>query len=149
MLPSSWVYNKGILNVHVMGKCGHTAQFRLCLFSPLLSPTVISLSHLIWGNHPVNTGIIVSIQNVCACCVVYYLPVISCCRSLSVSSVSSVSSASSSSSSVRSADSDDMYADLASPVSSASSRSPTPNHPRKEQGPARDRPPHGRDKNRG
>uniref|UniRef100_A0A8D2MU16 C3H1-type domain-containing protein n=1 Tax=Zonotrichia albicollis TaxID=44394 RepID=A0A8D2MU16_ZONAL len=47
-------------------------------------------------------------------------------RSLSVSSVSSVSSASSSSSSVRSADSEDMYADLASPVSSASSRSPTP-----------------------
>ncbi|KYO43066.1 zinc finger CCCH domain-containing protein 18 isoform D [Alligator mississippiensis] len=47
-------------------------------------------------------------------------------RSLSVSSVSSVSSASSSSSSVRSADSEDMYADLASPVSSASSRSLTP-----------------------
>ncbi|KAM9510085.1 zinc finger CCCH domain-containing protein 18-like isoform 2-T2 [Guaruba guarouba] len=46
-------------------------------------------------------------------------------RSLSVSSVSSVSSASSSSSSVSSADSEDMYADLASPVSSASSRSPT------------------------
>ncbi|XP_042337504.1 zinc finger CCCH domain-containing protein 18-like, partial [Plectropomus leopardus] len=67
--------------------------------------------------------------------------------SLSVSSVSSVSSASSSSSSVRSADSDDMYADLASPVSSASSRSPTPNHSRKERGP-RDRPPHGRDRNR-
>uniref|UniRef100_A0A3Q2VPA9 Zinc finger CCCH-type containing 18 n=1 Tax=Haplochromis burtoni TaxID=8153 RepID=A0A3Q2VPA9_HAPBU len=66
--------------------------------------------------------------------------------SLSVSSVSSVSSASSSSSSVRSADSDDMYADLASPVSSASSRSPTPNHPRKERGPPRDRSPHGRDK---
>lgn len=43
-----------------------------------------------------------------------------------MSSVSSVSSASSSSSSVRSADSEDMYADLASPVSSASSRSPTP-----------------------
>ncbi|XP_034734205.1 zinc finger CCCH domain-containing protein 18 isoform X2 [Etheostoma cragini] len=69
-------------------------------------------------------------------------------RSLSVSSVSSVSSASSSSSSVRSADSDDMYADLASPVSSASSRSPTPNHPRKERGAVRDRPPHARDKNR-
>ncbi|XP_054451919.1 zinc finger CCCH domain-containing protein 18-like isoform X2 [Anoplopoma fimbria] len=69
-------------------------------------------------------------------------------RSLSVSSVSSVSSASSSGSSVRSADSDDMYADLASPVSSASSRSPTPNHPRKERGAARERPPHGRDKNR-
>uniref|UniRef100_A0AAQ4QXL8 C3H1-type domain-containing protein n=1 Tax=Gasterosteus aculeatus aculeatus TaxID=481459 RepID=A0AAQ4QXL8_GASAC len=72
----------------------------------------------------------------------------SCCllcrRSLSVSSVSSVSSASSSGSSVRSADSDDMYADLASPVSSASSRSPTPNQPRKERGPARDRPPHKR-----
>ncbi|KAG7263695.1 hypothetical protein CRUP_007763 [Coryphaenoides rupestris] len=50
-------------------------------------------------------------------------------RSLSVSSVSSVSSASSgTSSSVRSADSEDMYADLASPVSSASSRSPTPGH---------------------
>uniref|UniRef100_A0A8D2LED5 Zinc finger CCCH-type containing 18 n=1 Tax=Varanus komodoensis TaxID=61221 RepID=A0A8D2LED5_VARKO len=47
-------------------------------------------------------------------------------RSLSVSSVSSVSSASSSSSSMHSADSEDMYADLASPVSSASSRSPTP-----------------------
>lgn len=73
----------------------------------------------------------------------------SCCRSLSVSSVSSVSSASSSSSSVRSADSDDMYADLASPVSSASSSSPTQNHPRKERGAARDRPPHGKDKNRG
>ncbi|XP_034389890.1 zinc finger CCCH domain-containing protein 18 isoform X7 [Cyclopterus lumpus] len=69
-------------------------------------------------------------------------------RSLSVSSVSSVSSASSSGSSVRSADSDDMYADLASPVSSASSHSPTPNHPRKERGAPRDRPPHGRDKNR-
>ncbi|KAM8891121.1 zinc finger CCCH domain-containing protein 18 isoform 2-T3 [Spinachia spinachia] len=69
-------------------------------------------------------------------------------RSLSVSSVSSVSSASSSGSSVRSADSDDMYADLASPVSSASSRSPTPNQPRKERGAVRDRPPHGRDKNR-
>ncbi|XP_068459425.1 zinc finger CCCH domain-containing protein 18 isoform X3 [Clinocottus analis] len=70
-------------------------------------------------------------------------------RSLSVSSVSSVSSASSSGSSVRSADSDDMYADLASPVSSASSHSPTPNHPRKERAAARDRPPHGgRDKNR-
>ncbi|XP_071059469.1 zinc finger CCCH domain-containing protein 18-like [Pseudochaenichthys georgianus] len=67
-------------------------------------------------------------------------------RSLSVSSVSSVSSASSSSSSVRSADSDDMYADLASPVSSASSRSPTTNHPRKERVPVRDRPPQGRDK---
>ncbi|XP_061773339.1 zinc finger CCCH domain-containing protein 18 isoform X2 [Nerophis ophidion] len=71
-------------------------------------------------------------------------------RSLSVSSVSSVSSASSSSSSVRSADSDDMYADLASPVSSASTRSPTPGHPRKERGgPVRDRPPQNRDKNRG
>lgn len=69
-------------------------------------------------------------------------------RSLSVSSVSSASSASSSSSSVRSADSDDMYADLASPVSSASSRSPTPNHPRKERGPPRDRPPPGKDKTR-
>lgn len=62
-------------------------------------------------------------------------------RSLSVSSVSSVSSASSSSSSVRSADSEDMYADLASPVSSASSRSPTPGHARKEKGPPRDRVP--------
>lgn len=62
-------------------------------------------------------------------------------RSLSVSSVSSVSSASSSSSSVRSADSDDMYADLASPVSSASSRSPTPGHARKDKGPPRDRGP--------
>lgn len=82
-------------------------------------------------------------------CVFTGQPVNSCCRSLSVSSVSSVSSASSSSSSVRSADSDDMYADLASPVSSASSRSPTPNHPRKERGPPRDRSPHGRDKNRG
>uniref|UniRef100_A0A3Q3JKM2 Zinc finger CCCH-type containing 18 n=1 Tax=Monopterus albus TaxID=43700 RepID=A0A3Q3JKM2_MONAL len=41
-----------------------------------------------------------------------------------------------------------MYADLASPVSSASSRSPTPNHPRKHRGVAQDRPPHGRDKNR-
>lgn len=56
-----------------------------------------------------------------------------------MSSVSSVSSASSSSSSVRSADSDDMYADLASPVSSASSRSPTPGHTRKERGLPRDR----------
>uniref|UniRef100_A0A9J8D5H4 Zinc finger CCCH-type containing 18 n=1 Tax=Cyprinus carpio carpio TaxID=630221 RepID=A0A9J8D5H4_CYPCA len=62
-------------------------------------------------------------------------------RSLSVSSVSSVSSASSSSSSVRSADSDDMYADLASPVSSASSQSPTPGHARKERGPPRDKGP--------
>ncbi|XP_061628776.1 zinc finger CCCH domain-containing protein 18 isoform X1 [Phyllopteryx taeniolatus] len=70
-------------------------------------------------------------------------------RSLSVSSVSSVSSGSSSSSSVRSADSDDMYADLASPVSSASTRSPTPGHPRKERAvPPRDRPPQNRDKNR-
>ncbi|GAA6101742.1 zinc finger CCCH domain-containing protein 18 isoform X2 [Tachysurus ichikawai] len=60
-------------------------------------------------------------------------------RSLTVSSVSSVSSASSSSSSVRSADSDDMYADLASPVSSASSRSPTPGHTRKEKVLPRDR----------
>ncbi|XP_066541236.1 zinc finger CCCH domain-containing protein 18 isoform X2 [Hoplias malabaricus] len=60
-------------------------------------------------------------------------------RSLSVSSVSSVSSASSSSSSARSADTDDMYADLASPVSSASSHSPTPGHPRKERGPPRER----------
>ncbi|XP_027629242.1 zinc finger CCCH domain-containing protein 18 [Tupaia chinensis] len=55
-------------------------------------------------------------------------------RSLSVSSVSSVSSATSSSSSVRTVDSDDMYADLASPVSSASSRSPTPAQTRKEKG---------------
>ncbi|XP_026086433.1 zinc finger CCCH domain-containing protein 18-like isoform X4 [Carassius auratus] len=62
-------------------------------------------------------------------------------RSLSVSSVSSVSSASSSSSSVRSADSDDMYADLASPVSSASSQSPTPGHVRKERAPPRDKGP--------
>ncbi|XP_028813870.1 zinc finger CCCH domain-containing protein 18 isoform X2 [Denticeps clupeoides] len=62
-------------------------------------------------------------------------------RSLSVSSVSSVSSASSSSSSVQSADTDNMYADLASPVSSASSRSPTPGHSRKERGPPRDRGP--------
>ncbi|XP_047248663.1 zinc finger CCCH domain-containing protein 18 isoform X5 [Girardinichthys multiradiatus] len=69
-------------------------------------------------------------------------------RSLSVSSVSSVSSASSSSSSVRSADSDNMYADLASPVSSASSRSPTPNHPRRERGVPRVRSPQGRDKNK-
>ncbi|XP_019733738.1 zinc finger CCCH domain-containing protein 18 isoform X4 [Hippocampus comes] len=70
-------------------------------------------------------------------------------RSLSVSSVSSVSSGSSGSSSMRSADSDDMYADLASPVSSASTRSPTPGHPRKERVvPPRDRPPQNRDKNR-
>ncbi|XP_036010257.1 zinc finger CCCH domain-containing protein 18 isoform X4 [Mus musculus] len=55
-------------------------------------------------------------------------------RSLSVSSVSSVSSATSSSSSVHSVDSDDMYADLASPVSSASSRSPTPAQTKKERG---------------
>uniref|UniRef100_A0A8P0NNV3 Zinc finger CCCH-type containing 18 n=3 Tax=Canis lupus familiaris TaxID=9615 RepID=A0A8P0NNV3_CANLF len=55
-------------------------------------------------------------------------------RSLSVSSVSSVSSATSSSSSVHSVDSDDMYADLASPVSSASSRSPTPAQTKKEKG---------------
>ncbi|KAG9463609.1 hypothetical protein GDO78_021418 [Eleutherodactylus coqui] len=54
-------------------------------------------------------------------------------RSLSVSSVSSVSSGSSSSSSVRSADSDDMYADLASPISSASSQSPIPSQPKKEK----------------
>ncbi|XP_010766066.1 zinc finger CCCH domain-containing protein 18-like isoform X1 [Notothenia coriiceps] len=39
-----------------------------------------------------------------------------------------------------------MYADLASPVSSASSHSPTTNHPRKERVPVRDRPPQGRDK---
>lgn len=51
-----------------------------------------------------------------------------------MSSVSSVSSASSSSSSVRSADSEDMYADLASPVSSASSRSPTPAQQKKGRG---------------
>ncbi|XP_061677722.1 zinc finger CCCH domain-containing protein 18 isoform X2 [Syngnathoides biaculeatus] len=70
-------------------------------------------------------------------------------KSLSVSSVSSVSSGSSSSSSMRSADSDDMYADLASPVSSASTRSPTPGHPRKERAvPPRDRPPQNKDKNR-
>ncbi|MXQ86380.1 hypothetical protein E5288_WYG003077 [Bos mutus] len=56
------------------------------------------------------------------------------CRSLSVSSVSSVSSATSSSSSAHSVDSDDMYADLASPVSSASSRSPTPAQTKKEKG---------------
>lgn len=55
-------------------------------------------------------------------------------RSLSVSSVSSVSSATSSSSSVHTVDSDDMYADLASPVSSASSRSPTPAQTKKEKG---------------
>ncbi|XP_023418189.2 zinc finger CCCH domain-containing protein 18 isoform X1 [Cavia porcellus] len=55
-------------------------------------------------------------------------------RSLSVSSVSSVSSATSSSSSVHSVDSEDMYADLASPVSSASSRSPTPAQTKKERG---------------
>lgn len=55
-------------------------------------------------------------------------------RSLSVSSVSSASSGTSSSSSVHSVDSDDMYADLASPVSSASSRSPTPAQPRKDKG---------------
>ncbi|XP_039082201.1 zinc finger CCCH domain-containing protein 18 isoform X1 [Hyaena hyaena] len=55
-------------------------------------------------------------------------------RSLSVSSVSSVSSATSSSSSVHSVGSDDMYADLASPVSSASSRSPTPAQTKKEKG---------------
>uniref|UniRef100_A0A4W2CQ04 C3H1-type domain-containing protein n=1 Tax=Bos indicus x Bos taurus TaxID=30522 RepID=A0A4W2CQ04_BOBOX len=55
-------------------------------------------------------------------------------RSLSVSSVSSVSSATSSSSSAHSVDSDDMYADLASPVSSASSRSPTPAQTKKEKG---------------
>ncbi|XP_023616883.1 zinc finger CCCH domain-containing protein 18 isoform X8 [Myotis lucifugus] len=54
-------------------------------------------------------------------------------RSLSVSSVSSVSSATSSSSSVHSVDSEDMYADLASPVSSASSRSPTPAQTKKEK----------------
>ncbi|XP_061333787.1 zinc finger CCCH domain-containing protein 18-like isoform X1 [Pezoporus flaviventris] len=55
-------------------------------------------------------------------------------RSLSMSSVSSVSSASSSSSSVSSADSEDMYADLASPVSSASSQSPTPAQQKKGRG---------------
>ncbi|KAG8508133.1 Zinc finger CCCH domain-containing protein 18, partial [Galemys pyrenaicus] len=55
-------------------------------------------------------------------------------RSLSVSSVSSVSSATSSSSTGHSVDSDDMYADLASPVSSASSRSPTPAQTKKEKG---------------
>lgn len=55
-------------------------------------------------------------------------------RSLSVSSVSSASSGTSSSSSAHSVDSDDMYADLASPVSSASSRSPTPAQPRKDKG---------------
>ncbi|KAK7891989.1 hypothetical protein WMY93_023952 [Mugilogobius chulae] len=70
-------------------------------------------------------------------------------RSLSVSSVSSVSSASSSSSSVRSADSDDMYADLASPVSSASSHSPSPGRARKDRAAPRDRAPHNRDKARG
>ncbi|XP_033824661.1 zinc finger CCCH domain-containing protein 18 [Periophthalmus magnuspinnatus] len=69
-------------------------------------------------------------------------------RSLSVSSVSSVSSASSSSSSVRSADSDDMYADLASPVSSASSHSPSPGRSRKDREGPRDRPLHSRDKAR-
>ncbi|XP_021563081.1 zinc finger CCCH domain-containing protein 18 [Carlito syrichta] len=58
-------------------------------------------------------------------------------RSLSVSSVSSVSSASSSSSSAHSVDSEDMYADLASPVSSASSRSPTPAQTKKEKGKAK------------
>lgn len=51
-----------------------------------------------------------------------------------MSSLSSVSSATSSSSSVHSVDSDDMYADLASPVSSASSRSPTPAQTKKERG---------------
>lgn len=51
-----------------------------------------------------------------------------------MSSVSSVSSATSSSSSAHSVDSDDMYADLASPVSSASSRSPTPAQTKKEKG---------------
>ncbi|XP_006893182.1 PREDICTED: zinc finger CCCH domain-containing protein 18-like [Elephantulus edwardii] len=54
-------------------------------------------------------------------------------RSRSVSSVSSVSSATSSRSSVRSVDSEDMYADLPSPVSSASSGSPTPAQSRKEK----------------
>lgn len=48
--------------------------------------------------------------------------------------MSSVSSATSSSSSAHSVDSDDMYADLASPVSSASSRSPTPAQTKKEKG---------------
>lgn len=61
-----------------------------------------------------------------SCCIRDCNGLLALSRSLSVSSVSSVSSASSSSSSVRSADSEDMYADLASPVSSASSRSPTP-----------------------
>ncbi|KAK2085682.1 hypothetical protein P7K49_036982 [Saguinus oedipus] len=45
-----------------------------------------------------------------------------------------VSSATSSSSSAHSVDSEDMYADLASPVSSASSRSPAPAQTRKEKG---------------
>lgn len=45
-----------------------------------------------------------------------------------------MSSATSSSSSVHSVDSEDMYADLASPVSSASSRSPTPAQTKKERG---------------
>uniref|UniRef100_A0A8C6PPT2 Zinc finger CCCH-type containing 18 n=1 Tax=Nothobranchius furzeri TaxID=105023 RepID=A0A8C6PPT2_NOTFU len=85
---------------------------------------------------------------VCVCvCVLSHVSVnLFPLRSLSVSSVSSVSSASSSSSSVRSADSDDMYADLASPVSSASSRSPMPNHPRRERVSARNRSPLARDK---
>lgn len=93
----------------------------------------------------------VRLDDIIACVCSSWLLIRSTCasRSLSVSSVSSASSASSSSSSVRSADSDDMYADLASPVSSASSRSPLPNHPRKERGPPRDRPPHGKDKHRG
>ncbi|XP_059856593.1 zinc finger CCCH domain-containing protein 18 isoform X2 [Delphinus delphis] len=52
----------------------------------------------------------------------------------SYSGSSSRSSATSSSSSAHSVDSDDMYADLASPVSSASSRSPTPAQTKKEKG---------------
>lgn len=69
-----------------------------------------------------------------SCCIRDYNGLLALSRSLSVSSVSSVSSASSSSSSVRSADSEDMYADLASPVSSASSRSPTPAQQKKGRG---------------
>lgn len=69
-----------------------------------------------------------------SCCICDCNGLLALSRSLSVSSVSSVSSASSSSSSVRSADSEDMYADLASPVSSASSRSPTPAQQKKGRG---------------
>lgn len=69
-----------------------------------------------------------------SCCIHDCNGLLALSRSLSVSSVSSVSSASSSSSSVRSADSEDMYADLASPVSSASSRSPTPAQQKKGRG---------------